>query len=387
MDFVDGYGSDSDDGNGAKVTSQPVVAVAIKAPPAVAKKVKRLDITFLPPEIQAALARGDSTKDSDDEDDGIARFSGSFKASAQPITDASSALLGMLPAPKGKDTDALANKPVMKTRPAGIPASVKSAAGEEGPAKTSAPKSAFSFGYTTVEKTKTVASKAGNSSAAASVAAPVANKKQNVEEEEKSTVLPWFQEQPQRPAAFATNPAPTKVLHSSYTTSTASSSSSNGRSGLLGASTYEMDSIEAAAPAAQPRQVSYQEYLQQNQSLQEQQEFPDGPSHKKRKDRNFELQLMSGDLSGLQNAPVQDISVQHQWNELAYTEQQQREQEVQRGFGIGVNKNLMQVTKQQSRKHQLSSLAMKAAETELALLEKRGNRNLTKSETQGKYGW
>jgi hypothetical protein len=30
---------------------------------------------------------------------------------------------------------------------------------------------------------------------------------------------------------------------------------------------------------------------------------------------------------------------------------------------------------------------MKAAETELALLEKRGARGLSKAQTQGKYGW
>mmetsp|Transcript_4126 Transcript_4126/g.6574 ORF Transcript_4126/g.6574 Transcript_4126/m.6574 type:complete len:207 (+) Transcript_4126:224-844(+) len=113
---------------------------------------------------------------------------------------------------------------------------------------------------------------------------------------------------------------------------------------------------------------------------------------KKRKNRDMELQLMAGDLSALQGPSgtggvVQDISVDRgEWNSFKYTEQQQREKEIRQEFG-GNAKNLSQVSKTANRKHQLNSLAMKAAETELAMLEKRGNRNLSKSQTQGKYGW
>lgn len=148
------------------------------------------------------------------------------------------------------------------------------------------------------------------------------------------------------------------------------------------------DSGPSPSSTGQPARQSYQEYMQQTASYSSQDDVQfEQPSQKKRKDRDFELQLMSGDLSGMQSAAVTDISVQNQWDELRYTEQQQQILEVQRGFGLGSNKNLTQVSKQQNRKHQLSSLAIKAAETELAMLEKRGARNLTKSETQGKYGW
>jgi hypothetical protein len=139
----------------------------------------------------------------------------------------------------------------------------------------------------------------------------------------------------------------------------------------------------------QPQQQSYEEYMSSQQG-QAQSYSSGGDQHagqKKRKDRDFELQLMSGDLSGLNDSSVQDISVKHDWDSFKYTEQQQREQEIQKGFGIGTNKALMQVSKQQNRKHQLSSLAIKAAETELSMLEKRGSRMLSKSQTQGKYGW
>lgn len=155
----------------------------------------------------------------------------------------------------------------------------------------------------------------------------------------------------------------------------------------IGAAYYET-SASSSNQQAPPARQSYQEYIQQTAAYSAQNDANyEPPSQKKRKDRDFELQLMSGDLSGMETTAVKDISVQNKWDELRYTEQQQREQEVQRGFGIGVNKSLMQVSKQQNRKHQLSSLAIKAAETELAMLEKRGARNLTKSETQGKYGW
>ena len=141
-------------------------------------------------------------------------------------------------------------------------------------------------------------------------------------------------------------------------------------------------------------QQTYEQYIQQQQQQQQYEEHSsvymsnEPVSQRKRKDRELELQLLAGDLSAVQqNGAVKDIAVDHHWNELRYTEQQQQQQEVQRSFGIGMNKALSQVSKQQNRKHQLSSLAIKAADTELAMLEKRGARNMTKSETQGKYGW
>ena len=113
-------------------------------------------------------------------------------------------------------------------------------------------------------------------------------------------------------------------------------------------------------------------------------------SNKKKRDRDIELQLLAGDLSALDNRPntgIKELDIEHTWDVQKYTDQQIREHEIQKGFGLGTTKSLMQVSKQQNRKHQLNSLAIKAAETELSLLEKRNHRMLTKSETQGKYGW
>lgn len=381
MDLVGGYGSGSDDECEVKSVNKSFPeAASVKVAPSVIsnapqllpqKKIKKLDITFLPPEIQAALARGDSTRDSDDEDDINVSHSATTKTNNQPAAEnpLSSLLLGMLPAPKSKE-ESYNTSTTSRIQVGNVPTSSNSVDQASSSTKAPAPKSAFSFGYTTVEKKKVGTVKSDQTTASDSTSTK--SSFVDVDTGEKAApVLPWFTEEPRRPSAYSTDAAAIVGRKESS----------------IGASSYGFDSVptKAASVPPPPRQLSYEEYLQQNQAIQ--QEQSELPSHKKRKDRDFELQLMSGDLSGLQNAPVQDITVQHQWNEQAYTEQQQREQEVQRGFGIGVNKSLMMVTKQQSRKHQLSSLAMKAAETELAMLEKRGNRNLTKSETQGKYGW
>ena len=43
--------------------------------------------------------------------------------------------------------------------------------------------------------------------------------------------------------------------------------------------------------------------------------------------------------------------------------------------------------KTQKRKHQINSLAQSAISRELELMEQRGKGNLSKSQTQAKYGW
>jgi len=130
-------------------------------------------------------------------------------------------------------------------------------------------------------------------------------------------------------------------------------------------------------------EVAYEQFYQEQMNVVHEK------SNKKKRDRDIELQLLAGDLSALDNRPstIKELDIEHTWDVQKYTDQQIREHEIQKGFGLGTTKSLMQVSKQQNRKHQLNSLAIKAAETELSLLEKRNHRMLTKSETQGKYGW
>ena len=111
-------------------------------------------------------------------------------------------------------------------------------------------------------------------------------------------------------------------------------------------------------------------------------------NNKKKRTRDIEYQLMNGNLDAVTNDIVKDINVDPKWNAMQYSDLQQREMMVQKEFGLGaVNSSFTQPTKVQNRKHQLNSLAVKAAETELALLDVRGSRMKTKNETQSKYGW
>jgi hypothetical protein len=124
---------------------------------------------------------------------------------------------------------------------------------------------------------------------------------------------------------------------------------------------------------------------------------------RKRRERELEQQLMRGELSSITGASggrgegvvVLDVAAGQGWagsEELRnkYHDGKAMEAAVLREFGIGVegaSTSLTQVTKVQNKRHQLSSLAIKAAQVELSLLESRGARARTKSETQGKYGW
>ena len=107
-------------------------------------------------------------------------------------------------------------------------------------------------------------------------------------------------------------------------------------------------------------------------------------NNKKKRTRDIEQQLMSGNLDAITSDKVKDINIDRKWNALQYSDLQQREQMVQREFGLGaVNNSFTQPTKVQNRKHQLTSLAVKAAETELALLDVRGSRLKQKVKLKG----
>lgn len=111
-------------------------------------------------------------------------------------------------------------------------------------------------------------------------------------------------------------------------------------------------------------------------------------ANRKKRDRELEQQLLSGNLAALpDDAPTLEMNANRLWDAAKYTDQQQREAMIFKEFGVSQQKNLAQPTRQQNRKHQLSSLAIKAAQVELSMLDARGNRMKTKSETQGKYGW
>lgn len=108
---------------------------------------------------------------------------------------------------------------------------------------------------------------------------------------------------------------------------------------------------------------------------------------RRRREKELEQQLLNGNLSALPEAAVQDLHVDREWDSTNYSDLQQREFLIHKEFGLINNKSLTQTTKIQNRRHQLSSLAMKAAQVELAMMDARGSRMKTKNETQSKYGW
>jgi len=219
MDFFSGYGSDSDNEQPSKSVSvpaavqpkiQPSVVQQVKVQPkavipaprvaskagssssggVVQKKVKKLDISFLPAEIQAALARGDSTRDSDDDEAGPVTSTTQTKVSKsanKPVDAASSLLLGMLPAPKVYETD----KPAPSSSSGGntkAPAAplVPNAATKGPPAVKPTPaaaahKSTFSFGYSSTETVRTGQGKTGSVTV-------------SVDSKPDVPVMPWFQD-------------------------------------------------------------------------------------------------------------------------------------------------------------------------------------------------
>lgn len=120
----------------------------------------------------------------------------------------------------------------------------------------------------------------------------------------------------------------------------------------------------------------------------------DMTEHAHAKRRRLEAQLLSGNIDVL-NSNMQvanDIPVVKgsDWNANSYLMQQEKEMELKKSFGLGTKVNshmAMAPTKQQNRKHQINSLAVAAVNMEIAMLEARGKRNVSKAQTQGKYGW
>lgn len=113
------------------------------------------------------------------------------------------------------------------------------------------------------------------------------------------------------------------------------------------------------------------------------------PVSRKKRERELEQQLLAGDLSALKHARVTTVDTHFDWDARNYMDGQMKEVMIRKAYaGDGGSKlAAQQPNRVENRKHQLTSLAHKAAETEIALLEARSQRAKTKSQTQSKYGW
>ncbi len=110
--------------------------------------------------------------------------------------------------------------------------------------------------------------------------------------------------------------------------------------------------------------------------------------NRKRKEREIELQIQSGNLTSLEGVSLHEVQNSHQWDALSYMDKQNKEIQIMNEYtNNGTMKSIVQPTKLQNRRHQLSSLALHAAETEIAMMEARYQKSKSKSQTQSKYGW
>lgn len=287
---------DSDESDGSRDPPMPVQQHSkpvVEGP----KPKKKLDISFLPQEIQNALLHGDNGGDSDDDRDvSIPR---KVQRTSHPNSSSfDDPLLRALPAPRNDFKDS--------TDP---PVDIKSARKE------------------------------------AENGAPLAGA-----QETTNPVAPQGSHQPSTVPAFS-NP-------------------------------FQIPSLAASMPSIPNQQESY---FSANVGPQLE---PDQQKNRKKRERELEQQLMSGDMSVLNEAHVVDVQAQNNWDSRHYMDNQVKEAMILKAYtGDTGSKSMLQPTKLQNRRHQLSSLALKAAETEIAMLEARGQRTKTKAQTQSKYGW
>lgn len=355
MDLLGDYNEDSDN---ESTSQQLVTQIPEKVPLSTnviesnqqnknknGKKRKKLDISFLPENIQAALARGDTTGDSDSDQEDKPTL-----PLSSHDTSSSNDLLSKLPKPRSSDSG------VKSLKQTGRPPVVK---GET---------------KATVSPPLEVNLDSGSDS--------------DVDDLDTS-ILPHSQDI----SAKLSNPAaeippsiqfsPTMTLpRFNYTLPIPSISP-------VVSSTF--------SPHETPIQIS-------NSSSTGAPQYQNMKSnHNRKRDREIETSLLRGDTSLMEaesqlfddsatfaGAQLIDVQHNHEWDADYYYTQQKRQKELQSIFNFkqnGGDKMMAQPTKLQNKRHQINSLVMSAAESELELLEAKGRQMKTKYETQSKYGW
>ncbi|RYH16822.1 hypothetical protein EON65_29465 [archaeon] len=309
------------------------------------KRVRKLDISFLPQDIQDALLKGSSANDSDEDDNWQPQLKVQKKSESKPVTEISSSsssklvnpLLQMLPPPKQSKKQA--DDPfvaVMRDR------AQQSSSQIDKKSTTKSDKPDIHDFYT------------NNTKNASSLSSSSAFQSQSVADVFSAPEIPRDYSAIALPSVPSVTLLPVSSVYAEY--------------------------------GARPQPAGYDMTAYHTQ--QEAETGIDANKNKKKRERDLEAHLMAGDMSVLGEAKVAHIQGFNSWDSRAYMDQQAREASIIKQYtGPDSNKSLVQANKVQNRKHQLTSLAMKAAETELALLDARGARMKTKSQTQSKYGW
>lgn len=327
MNVLAGYGSGSEDSGDDAVPLAAAAPPATSAPHAKAaiaggKKVKKLDISFLPPEIQAALVRGDHMSDSESDGEQPARksvteTSSSATRAATAASERTRHMLKQLPKPQ-RDTDSCQLSAAPKAQP------LIALSGGSADVADSPPRSCYDYSSGSGKNV----SYAPPARVSVCAAPPLRN----------------------LPSAVQTGQLPLPS------------------SAILGAAPPPHQQHYSAPPSSASATNS---------------------KSSRKREREIQQELLNGNVAVVQQSKFVDVSSDGKgWDSSTYNERQRREAEVASMFGQKAGANMIaQPTKAQNRKHQINSLAMSAASVELDLMEARGARSKSKSETQAKYGW
>jgi hypothetical protein len=386
MDLLGNYSEESEDEQQEILISRPEIKAVTRevtpnpnltplpgAPPMMKKKNKKrkkLDISFLPENIQAALARGDtiSDSDSDHEETPVSSARGT-----QSEYSSVNELLLKLPKPKNASTSTEFGKTLTKPIPS-IPKTERPIASPppEIKATASVPHSHESDESDSDSDDVVISSTVDSSSSKASLSLPSVSSS-------SSNILP-----PPLIALPSFDYSPLPINTVQYTPTY-----------LPYAPPPPPLSLSSPFPSSTPSAPSVAS-LSQHQTKKSNSKS----NNFRKRDREIESSLLRGDTSFLDsndfteksaNEPqFIDVQHSHEWNAEYYYDQQKRQQELQSIFNFkqnGGDKMLAQPTKLQNKRHQINSLVMSAAESEFEMLEAKGRQMKTKYETQSKYGW
>ena len=349
------------------------------------KKKRAVIFSTLPIEIQNALTRGSTTQDSDSDDDL------SSKQTAAPTYKAKfngGGLMNLLPAPKNASTL------LDKAHSIGSKSHLNVVHSKETVVRLPKKFDIDDIVATTSEKCDSDGEDGGirlpaelsnlrggsmfSLNSASNPAATLSKLAPSIGQYRSAFIAPNFSTQYEDKERFQTD----QSIYSSSNSDNFSVASASTQLAAFNANNYESTS---SGPSNQ-RTAEYELF----------DGAPDGDLRnssiaRKKRERDIEQQLLSGNIDAAQSMGVgmKEVGARNDWNAHAYTTQKQNEAELHRAFfaAKGGEKAIAPVTKQQGRKHQINSLVMLAAKTELALLNAKGERNLSKQETRGKYGW
>jgi hypothetical protein len=325
-----------------------------------AKKKKTLDISFLPQEIQDALLKGVDDSDSEDEK----QRGNNTQMSSDKLPPGSDPLLSLLPPPKSSPKASSSNKPSML--------SSSSVSSSTVPSSSSSGEHGLKQSYISSSQ-HGISSLLSKSVSASSV-------------DSDSVGFPFSSAVPLSITSNTASKANiTMLINPNFNYHDSDEEEPDDRANSR-ARIQQSSSSSSSASA-----YSASLFDDNSSSLSKQEQF----LQKRKREREIEHSLLAGDTSLLDDDNIASevtlrdvIAPSLSWDALGYAAKQEQEQAIINKYtGDGNVKGMMQPNKLQNRRHQLSSLALKAAETEIALIDAKTIKTKSKRQTQAKYGW